>query len=184
MRCRGSLNPDLLRPAGLQFRRPPGHAGNREAGHRRLRGLRLRRRPVGLLRRHAQVPLCRAVRRRAGLEGAGGGLRRQGPRAGQLPPRRPRHARSRGAVRRHGHLSRLLLGPSRARGPRPAAQAAQVGRGAEARRAARRRRLLRLRRHVLRQVSRHLQCDRREEDRSASRRPAPARCSPATSAAS
>ena len=56
-------------------------------------------------------------------------------------------------------------------------------RGPDADRNARRRCLLRLRRHVLRQISRHLQRHRRQESGQCRRDRRAARCSPATSAA-
>ena len=69
---------DLLRPAGLQFRRPRRQPRHRRKHHPRLRGLRLRRRAVGLLRGHAEEALSRPVQGRCRL----GSARR--------PPFRPR----------------------------------------------------------------------------------------------
>ena len=63
---RGAARADLLRPAGLQFRRPGRRQGDRPPGHRRLCRLRLCRRAVGLLRRDGAGALSRAVRRRSG----------------------------------------------------------------------------------------------------------------------
>ncbi len=60
-RCRGA---DLLRPAGLQFRRPRRREGHRERRDRGLRRLRLRRRAVRLLRRHDEEALSGAFRGR------------------------------------------------------------------------------------------------------------------------
>ena len=51
--------PDLLRPAGLQFGRPRRREGDRPAGARRLRGLRLCRRAVRLMRRDDPRSLSR-----------------------------------------------------------------------------------------------------------------------------
>ena len=59
-----------------------------------------------------------------------------------------------GTLRGHGHLSRFLLRPARARRQAAAAQAAGDGRRPAARRAAGGGDVLRLRRHLLRQVSR------------------------------
>ena len=183
LRCRGAGGPDLLRPAGLQFRRPEGHPRHRQAGDRRFRALRLRRRAVGLLRRHAEASLCRAVRRRCRTGDAA--RRPSAPRSTNWSASSTTcaacgtsTARFDGTVTYHD----CLLGPARARRPQPAAPAAQLGRRPEADRAAGRRRLLRLRRHVLRQVSRHLERHRREEDRG-DRATGRRRCSPAISAA-
>ena len=98
---------------------------DRRAGHRRLRALRLRRGAVGLLRRHDQGALSRAVRRRSATwQRKADALAAKtyelvsflvdvhGCDAGR---RRASTAR---------HLSRLLLGPARARRQGAAAAAA------------------------------------------------------------
>ena len=82
------------------------------------------------------------------------------------------------------HLSRLLLGPARAR--HQGASRASCWPSVEGVCAARDDGcggLLRLRRHLLRQVSRHLRQDGGEEAAAHRTRPAPTRCSPAISAA-
>ena len=63
---------DLLRPAVIQFRRPQRYAGDRRAGDRSLRAVRLCRGAIRFLRRHAQGPLSDAVcrRRRLGCRGS------------------------------------------------------------------------------------------------------------------
>ena len=133
----------------------------------------------GMLKHH----LPHLVRRRP--EPARRAPRRSPPnvRARELPHRRPRprprrRAPIRGIVTYHDSCSGLReLGikeqPRRllARSP-----ASAQGNG-------RARGLLRLRRHVLRQISRNLGAHGRRQDRATSRPPAPTRCSQATSAA-
>ena len=82
--------------------------------------------------------------------------------------------RARGrALRGACDLSRQLLGPARARRARPAARAARRGRGAGAAAARGRRRLLRLRRHLLREVSRRSPTPSSRRRRTRSQPPAP-----------
>ncbi len=88
------------------------------------------------------------------------------------------------AVRRDGRLSRLLLGPARARRQGAAEAPARQRRGPEPRRARRGRDLLRLRRHVRRQIRRTVQRHRLPQGRRHPQERAPGPCSPATSAAS
>ena len=64
-----------------------------DAGDRGVRAVRLRGGAVGLLRRHAQGALSRAVSRRSQLAAARRCLRRQDLRAGELPRRRLRGER-------------------------------------------------------------------------------------------
>ena len=182
---RGAGGADLLRPAGLQFRRP--RATPRPSPRQVIAAfepLRLRRRAVGLLRRHAArctIPDCSPTTRHGQARASASPAKVL--RAGQLPRRRARHDRGR---RRASTARSPITIPARAcasSASATAAPAARVGRRAEAHRAAGRRGLLRLRRHVLRQISGHLQRHRREEDRERSPRPAPTRCSPAISAA-
>ena len=78
---RGAGGADLLRAAGVELGRPGDGEGDRAAGDRGLRGLRLRRRAVGVVRRHD----------RQGLSGDAG--RRSGP--GRRGPRRWRRGPSR-----------------------------------------------------------------------------------------
>ena len=71
---------DLLRPAGLQFRRP--RARPRRSPPQTIEafdGLRLCRRAERLLRRDARDPLSRTLRGRTGNGGQGGGLSRPRP---------------------------------------------------------------------------------------------------------
>ena len=89
-----------------------------------------------------------------------------------------------GALCRHGHLSRCLLGPARARRQGAAATLAAHGRRADAQGDGDARSLLRLRRHVLRQISRDLRQDGLATKPPISPRPAPIRCSAAIWAAS
>ena len=60
---------DLLRAARVQLGRPRRHQGAGGEADRGIRGLRLRRRAVGLVQRHDPHPLRRALRRRSGDEG-------------------------------------------------------------------------------------------------------------------
>ncbi len=62
------------------------------------------------------------------------------------------------ALRRRRHLSRFLLGPARARREAAAPRAARLGAGPEAQRDEDAGSLLRFRRHLLREVSRDLEC--------------------------
>ena len=79
---------DLLRPAGLQFRRPATPASAiAEQTIAAFAPLRLRRGAVRLLRRHDQGALSRAVRRRSEPRAQGRCARGQDLRARQLPGR-------------------------------------------------------------------------------------------------
>ena len=130
---------------------------------RRPERLRLRRRAVGLLRRHAEEALPGAVPRRLRGRRAGADDRRADVRADQLSDRRARRGQDRGEPAGSRHLSRFLLEPARARRPPPAAPAARERCRPGARRAAGRRGLLRLRRHLLRQISGDLDQDGRRQ---------------------
>src|SRR5499427_5013874 len=159
---RGSA-PGLLRAARLQLGRPRDRARHRRAGDRRVRVVRLRRRALRLVRRHAQGALSRAVPRRSQLAAARRCVRGQDLRAHLVPGRRARRHPGRRRPGGDRDLSRRLLRPARAQRARPAAPAAWHRARAHARGDARLGRVLRVRRHLLRQVSRHLQRDRREE---------------------
>ena len=114
---------DLLRPAGLQFRRPRRRSRHRRKHHPRLRGLRLRRRALGLLRRHAEEALSRPVQGRSA-----NGRARAVAFAAKVHELVSFLVDVRGATgvsaqaRGHRHLSRFLLGPARARHPGAAAR--------------------------------------------------------------
>ena len=175
---------DLLRPAGVQFRRPRHRARDRRAGYRGVRALRLCRGAVGLVRRHAQGAL-------PGTVSAGDPNWRA--RADAFAAKSfelvsflvdvLRVERVDARFRRHGDLSRFLLGPARTRRACPAAATARHGAGLAADRNARRRCLLRIRRHVLRQVSRTFPTPSSKKRRPMSPRPARIRCLPAILAA-
>ena len=129
-------------------------------------GYRLCRGAVRLLRRHAAAPIIpscsptiRAMRARAEALAA-----KTHELIGFLVDVL-RRDRVDGALRGHGHLSRFLLGPARARRQGAAARAARAASRASSSRAAGSRGLLRLRRHVLRQIS------RRSPTASSTRRP-------------
>ena len=95
---RRGAEPDLLRPACLQHRRSRDDARPRRARHRELPRLRLRRRAVGLVRRHDQGALSRAFHGRPELGAARERARRPDLRADELPRRRARRHRRRGAA--------------------------------------------------------------------------------------
>ena len=144
----------------------PTRAGIAAAGDRGLRGLRLCRRAVGLLRRHAASALSRAVRRRSAMA-------RRGPRrfaaktlrAGLVPGRRA--AASSAVARALRRRASPITIPARAcassASRRSRARCSRSVEGLAADGAGRRRGLLRLRRHVLRQISRHLRRHRRRK---------------------
>ena len=125
-------------------------ARSRAADDRRLRGLRLRRRAVRLLRRHAEVALSGAARRRRRLAGqrALAFAERVHELISFLVDVRAMDG-GRRRVRRPRHLPRQLLGPARARRQGAAARAAAHRQGPRAGRDGGQRGVLRLRRHLL-----------------------------------
>ena len=140
-------------------------ARHRRAGDRRLRALRLRRGAVGLVRRNDQAALCRPLSRRrpAGRRAPSAFGEKVFELISFLVDVRGMtsvDAAFAGTVTYHDSCSGLRELGVRDQ-PRRLLKTVD---GLEAHRAAGSRCLLRLRRHVLRQVSRHLERHRREED--------------------
>ncbi len=135
-------------------------------GRRRVRGLRLPGRAVGILQRHDPHALRRPLRRRPGDGGARRGARREDARAHRFP-------RQRAEARRACPAASTARSPTTTAAPACARWASRRSRarcsprspGLDARRDGRVRDLLRLRRHVLDQVRRDLGAARRQQVR-------------------
>ena len=125
---RGAGGPDLLRPAGLQHRRPRHRAGPGPRRGRCLPALRLHRGAARLLRRQISHHYPGLFADDPHYRGKSEALAAQDLRAGRLPDRRARRDESVDArIRRRRHLPRQLLRPARARHQGAAAQAARPG---------------------------------------------------------
>ncbi len=164
MHGRRPRDPDLLRSAGLQFRRPRDEPDARPADDPGLYRLRLRGRAIGIVRGHDQGPLSPPLRRcRPRRQVRGRSLRRPRPRTVRLPRRRARRDIRARPLRGPHHLPRRLLRSERTRH--------QVGAAPSARARTRRRRdgngragsLLRLWRSVFRDLRGHLERHRRPQ---------------------
>ncbi|CAA9286011.1 MAG: Predicted L-lactate dehydrogenase, Fe-S oxidoreductase subunit YkgE, partial [uncultured Acetobacteraceae bacterium] len=152
----GAHRPDMLRPALLQRRRPRRGARPGAGGDRCVPAVRLHRGAERVLRRHGVPPLPRAVRRRPRAPRQGGRAGGQDLRADRLPHRRDGDGARVRAAGRGGDLPRFLLRPAGARGEGPAAALVGERAGPDAQGDARPGGVLRLRRHVLREIPRHL----------------------------
>ena len=156
---------DLLRPAGLQFRRPGRQPGAGASRRSTAFELRLCRGAVRLLRRDAEQALSGAVCRRSGrwrqrAEAFAGKVHELISFLVDICGLAEVDARFDGTVTYHDSCSGLrelgIRAQPRACSPRsPGLDLIEMRDS---------RRLLRLRRHLLRQISRHLQSHRRQED--------------------
>ena len=126
LRGRGAGGADLLRPAGMEFRRQGDREGDRPAGDRGVRGLRLRGGAFGVLRGDDRQGLSADAGRRSGLGRTGASAGGADVRDHQLPRRRAQGGARGAGGAGGGHLSRQLLEPARPRGRGAAAQAARA----------------------------------------------------------
>src|SRR5467141_3577955 len=152
----GAGDADLLRAARLELRRPGVGARPCRKADRTVRGMPLRGRAFGFVRRNDPRAFPRSLRGRARNA-------REGPEAGRAHLRAHRipdqdgEARERfRELRRHRDLSRFVLGVERDRREGAAAATPRQGGGPQARPDGRMRNLLRLRRHLFHQVRRDL----------------------------
>src|SRR6266849_4248496 len=152
----GAGDADLLRAARLELRRPGSGARSCRKTDRTVRGMPLRGRAFGFVRRNDPRAFPRSLRGRARNAREGPGAGRAHLRAHRIPDQ-DREARERfRELRRHRDLSRFVLGLERDRREGAAAATPRQGGGPQARRDGRVRNLLRLRRHLFHQVRRDL----------------------------
>ena len=184
LRRRGARRPDVLRPAGLQFRRSRRHPRHRPRASSPPSN------PTTMSSRRPGPAAACSSYHYAGLFGDDPAWKARAEAFGakvfelvsfltDVRGMKDVAARFPGTVTYHNSCAGLRELGIR---DQPRKLLASVD-GLETRRAEGCQCLLRLRRHLLRQVSRHLECHRREEDRGDRRLRAPRRCSPATWAA-